>query len=586
MKESNPSNWYNMAKRLGAEQGNRKSELSVKCLKGLNNKQSAEQVAQHFSKISQEYSPLDSTTLPAYLPAPGVLSVTEEEVAARLYKLKCRKSTQPIDIPSKLRKQFYSELAIPMTDIINSCLSGYQYPQLWKHEWVIPAEKISNPASLKDLRKISLTSEFSLVFEGILKDWIMEDISSKVDITQFGNQKGTSTEHLMVKLMDKLLDLLDKNNNYSAVIASLVDWASAFDRQDPKLGIEKFIKMGVRASVIPVLASYLTNREMQVRYNDTFSSTHKLPGAGPQGTLLGLIEYFVQSNDNADCVEPDRRFKFVDDLSVLELVMLSSLLTEYNFKHHVASDIGVDEQYVSASNLETQSILNNISEWTDQNLMKMNSDKTKYMVFSRSEKEFATRLTVKGATLERIEETKLVGVWLTTWLDWDKNTRETCKKAYARMTMLTKLKYVGVDTADLIHIYILYVRSLLEYCSVVWHSTLTKEQDHDIENVQKVCLKVILGSEYPGYEDALKFCGLDKLSERRENKCLQFGLKSLLHPVHKSMFPVNPQILTNPYNTRNSEHFKVNAAKSESYKRSAIPYIQRKLNDYVRSRQR
>ena len=66
----------------------------------------------------------------------------------------------------------------------------------------------------------------------------MEDISSKVDITQFGNQKGTSTEHLMVKLMDKLLDLLDKNNNYSAVIASLVDWASAFYRQDRKLGID------------------------------------------------------------------------------------------------------------------------------------------------------------------------------------------------------------------------------------------------------------------------------------------------------------------------------------------------------------
>ena len=117
-------------------------------------------------------------------------------------------------------------------------------------------------------------------------------------------------------------------------------------------------------------------------------------------------------------MEPDRRFNFVADLSVLELVMLSSLLTECNFKHHVASDIGVDEQYVSASNLETQSILNNISQWTDQNLMKMKSDKTKYMVFSRSEMEF-----------ERIEETKLVGVWLTTWLDWDKNTIETCKKA-------------------------------------------------------------------------------------------------------------------------------------------------------------
>ena len=72
-----------------------------------------------------------------------------------------------------------------------------------------------------------------------------------------------------------------------------------------------------------------------------------------------------------------------------------------------------------------------------------------------------------GQTIERKEETKIVGVWLTTWLDWDRNTRDMCRKAYARMTMLTKLKYVGVQTADLLEIYILYIRSLLEYCSVV-----------------------------------------------------------------------------------------------------------------------
>ena len=273
------------------------------------NYQAAEQVAEHFSKISQEYAPLDSTKLPAYLPAPEVLQVTKEEVAERLYKLKCRKSTQPIDIPSKLRKQFCCELATPMTNIINSCLEKYHYPKPWKHEWVVPAEKISNPASIKDLRKISLTSEFSLTFEGIIKDWIMEDIAPNIDTSQYGNQKGTSTEHLMVNLMDMILKLLDNNNNCSAVIASLVDWAAAFDRQDPTLAIQKFIKMGVRPSVIPLLVSYLTDRQMQVRFNGAYSGTYKLPGGGPQGTLLGLIEYFVQSNDNADCVEPELRLR-------------------------------------------------------------------------------------------------------------------------------------------------------------------------------------------------------------------------------------------------------------------------------------
>ena len=416
----------------------------------------------------------------------------------------------------------------------------------------------------------------------MFKDWILEDISPKIDSSQFGNQKGTSTEHLMVKLMDRILKLIDQNPNRSAVIATLLDWSSAFDRQDATLAIKKFLSMGVRAEIVPILASYLTGRQMQVKYNDKYSSTYWLPGGGPQGTLIGLIEYFVQSNDNADCVEPDMRFKYVDDLSVLELVMLHGLLTEYNFHQHVASDIGIDEYYVPATSLKSQQYIDQISNWTSDNLMQLNPTKSNYMVFSRSNTEFATRLSLDNHTLDRIEEVKLVGVWLTTYLDWEKNTREMKKKAYARLTLLTKLKYVGTSTQDLVDVYSLYIRSILEYCSVVWHSTLTVQQATEIENVQKLCLKVILGSDYNGYDDALEVCGLEKLSVRRDARCLKFGLRSLLHPVHCSLFPVNPSVLTDYHNTPNREHFQVNWAKTESYRMSAVPYIQRLLNDYVK----
>ena len=237
---------------------------------------------------------------------------------------------------------------------------------------------------------------------------------------------------------------------------------------------------------------------------------------------MGLIEYFVQSNDNADCVDP-----------VLELVLLGSWLSEYNFKQQVASDIGIDEQYISANNLKTQDHLNSIAEWTSQNMMQLNEQKTNYMVFSGSQTEVATRLTVNSKTIDRIEEVKLVGVWIDTWLDWEKNTRELCRKAYARMTMITKLKYAGVGKEDLLNIYTLYIRSLLEYCSVVWHSTITAEQNNKLESVQKLCLKIIFGPAYEGYESALQCCGLDSLRYRREQKCLQFGLKTLQHPVHQ-----------------------------------------------------
>ena len=262
--------------------------------------------------------------------------------------------------------------------------------------------------------------------------------------------------------------------------------------------------------------------------------------------------------------------------------MIIWLLTEYNFHQHVASDIGIDEYYVPATSLKSQEYIDQISTWTSDNLMQLNPSKSNYMIFSRSNTKFATRLSLDNHTIDRIEEVKLVGVWLTTYLDWDKNTREMKKKAFARLTLLTKLKYVGTSTQDLVDVYSLYIRSILEYCSVVWHSTLTVQQATEIENVQKLCLKVILGSDYKGYDDALNVCGLEKLAVRREARCLKFGLKSLLHPVHSSLFPVNPNVLTDYHNTPNREHFQVNWAKTESYRMSAVPYIQRLLNEYVK----
>ena len=42
------------------------------------------------------------------------------------------------------------------------------------------------------------------------------------------------------------------------------------------------------------------------------------------------------------------RFKFVDDLSILELInLILAGLIDYDFKNHVASDIGVNQKIPS-----------------------------------------------------------------------------------------------------------------------------------------------------------------------------------------------------------------------------------------------
>ena len=55
--------------------------------------------------------------------------------------------------------------------------------------------------------------------------------------------------------------------------------------------------------------------------------------------------------------------------------------------------------------------------------------------FTKSHK-FSTRLTFKNKTIETIKETKLFGTIITDDLNWNKNTKNVCKKAYARMQLL------------------------------------------------------------------------------------------------------------------------------------------------------
>ena len=119
------------------------------------------------------------------------------------------------------------------------------------------------------------------------------------DIGQFGGQTGTGVEHMLVCMLDRILRQLDAHPNKSAVIAASLDWSAAFDRQDPTLAIKKFIQIGVRSSLIPLLISYLSNRQMKVRFNGEESEFIKLIGGGPQETLLGQIEYLLLTNDNA-----------------------------------------------------------------------------------------------------------------------------------------------------------------------------------------------------------------------------------------------------------------------------------------------
>ena len=105
----------------------------------------------------------------------------------------------------------------------------------------------------------------------------------------------------------------------------MFDWSKAFDHQSHILGVQSFINNGVRPSLIP--------RKIKVKWKKNLSSSRDLPGGGPQGGIMGILEYKSQSNNNTNNLNEKQKFKYIDDLSILELInLVMAGISSYNVK--------------------------------------------------------------------------------------------------------------------------------------------------------------------------------------------------------------------------------------------------------------
>ena len=290
--------------------------------------------------------------------------------------MKTNKSVPPGDIPPKLLKMFAAQISIPLCDVVNSSIKLGVWSKLYKCESVTPVPKVPSPKSPEELRNISGLLTFNKIAEQMIAELIIKDMSVNLDPAQYANQKGLSLQHYLIKMIDRILSDTDNNSKgeVNAVLATLYDIV----RQCPKLGVEAFMDCGVRPSLIPMLVSYLQDRTMVVKWHGETSSVRKLHGGGPQGATFGIWEYLAQSNKSADCVDPEYRFKFVDDLTVLEKINLLIVgMSSYYSKASVPSDIADHNQIIPSELLKSQDYLTQIKEWTDNQKMILNDREKK-----------------------------------------------------------------------------------------------------------------------------------------------------------------------------------------------------------------
>ena len=134
----------------------------------------------------------------------------------------------------------------------------------------------------------------------------------------------------------------------------------------------------------------------------------------------------------------------------------------------------------------------------------------------------------------------------------------------------------GASEKDLKHIYIQYIRIILEGSCQVWSGSLTKQNMSDLERCEKSALKIIC-KNYTNYKDTLKYLNLDSIQTGYKMLTLKFAHQARTHPKLKHLFPLNNKM--HLMKTRKSEVFQTTHTLTERYRRSPIIYMQKLLNE-------
>ena len=170
---------------------------------------------------------------------------------------------------------------------------------------------------------------------------------------------------------------------------------------------------------------------------------------------------------------------------------------------------------------------------------------------------------------------KALGLRFSSGLDMEEQVRHIVKTMRSRYWTLRNLKGNGFNTEELLQVYKTMLRPVAEYACVVFHSSLTDEQDERLERLQNHALKCIYGGEKSARK-LREIANISTLRDRREELCMKFALKCARDPVFARWFP--QRTTRRSGRTSASEQYLEEKARCERMRNSPLFFFRRLLN--------
>ena len=192
--------------------------------------------------------------------------------------------------------------------------------------------------------------------------------------TQSGFRPQHSCETALLSMVDSWLDVLD---NGKLVGLLLVDFKKAFDLVDHEILLAKLKIYGINEATASWFKSYLAQRQQLVSIGEVKSELKSITCGVPQGSILGPLLFLL----------------FINDLSLYTTKVFTDLYADDTTMYDIQDSLSDIEQNL-------QEALANLHFWCKCNGMVINTDKTKLMIVTTSQKR--QRLDTKNLNIQYI----------------------------------------------------------------------------------------------------------------------------------------------------------------------------------------
>lgn len=431
-----------------------------------------ERIANIFNEFFIKVAEMPSTFRPSrqmalYNTNFDLASPTNETTERNIIQLKKNGANGYDDISTNFIQKFATTITPVITKLMNNHFNEGTYPMSLKVSKIIPIFKSGDKTNPTNFRPIGVQSNFTKIFEQSIKTQFDECLvkHSVIDKNQFGFLPNSSTLSACSQLISNIQHNLDDG---LTVICLFIDLKKAFDYINHDLLLYKLRCLGMTNRTYRIFESLIKERMQLVQIAKHSSTKMRVLNGVPQGSILSpsLFNYYI--NDIFKVNLHGTMQLYADDA----VIMCS----------------GKDIMNVKA---DMENDLEKIDEWCRDNKLTINSDKTKFLTFTkrRTINENIT-ISLKGNNIEEVTSFNYLGLHIDNNLNWSMHINKIKSSLSSTAFAIRRIKNIAPQNI-LWLMYNSYFLPKLQYLNPIWNNA-AEFRLKDLQIIQNRVVKSIL----------------------------------------------------------------------------------------------